>query len=60
MRLRFFVHEAAPWEHWSTRIVTNSFARGEELNQQLYAGYDTREDPDVEILPYGGNYCWYF
>jgi hypothetical protein len=33
------------------RTVTNSFARGEELNQQLYAGYDTREDPDVEILP---------
>jgi hypothetical protein len=24
------------------RTVTNSFARGEELNQQLYAGYDTR------------------
>jgi hypothetical protein len=39
------------------RTVTNSFARGEELNQQLYAGYDTREDPDVEILPYGGNHC---
>lgn len=32
------------------RTVTNSFARGEELNQQLYAGYDTREDPDVEIF----------
>jgi hypothetical protein len=39
------------------RTVTNSFDRGEELNQQLYAGYDTREDPDVEILPYGGNHC---
>ena len=32
------------------RTVTNSFARGEELNQQLHAGYDTREDPDVEIF----------
>jgi hypothetical protein len=32
------------------RTVTNSFARGDELNQQLYAGYDTREDPDVEIF----------
>ncbi|MGO9543769.1 MAG: hypothetical protein ACLPPF_03120, partial [Rhodomicrobium sp.] len=32
------------------RTVTNSFARGEELNQQFYAGYDTREDPDVEIF----------
>jgi len=39
------------------RTVANSFARGEELNQQLYAGYDTREDPDLEILPYGGNRC---
>jgi hypothetical protein len=32
------------------RTVTNLFARGEELNHQLYAGYDTREDPDVEIF----------
>jgi hypothetical protein len=24
------------------------------MNQQLYAGYDTREGPDVEILPHGG------
>jgi hypothetical protein len=32
------------------KSVTNSFARGEVLNQQLYVGCDTREDPDVEIF----------